>query len=165
MDALTQDRLHQVLSYDPVAGSFVWLESTSNRAPAGAIAGTMQPNGYLRITIDGVRMYAHRLAWFYVYGKWPSGDIDHIDGVRTNNAINNLRDVPRGVNMQNQRRARSNNRTSGLLGVTWHARRHRWSAQIQVDGKRKGIGYFDDAETAHQAYLAAKRKLHAGCSI
>ncbi|WP_230878255.1 HNH endonuclease signature motif containing protein [Burkholderia sp. 9779_493] len=119
----------------------------------------------MRITIDGIRMYAHRLAWFYVYGEWPSGDIDHIDGVRTNNAINNLRDVPRGVNMQNQRRARSNNRTSGLLGVTWHARRYRWCAQIQVDGKRKGIGYFDDAETAHQAYLDAKRKLHAGCSI
>ncbi|HGL5074088.1 HNH endonuclease [Burkholderia multivorans] len=165
MGALTQERLHQVLAYDPVTGIFVWRQSTSNRAPIGSIAGTMQPNGYLRIAIDGVRMYAHRLAWFYVNGEWPLSDVDHIDGVRTNNAIANLRDVSRSVNMQNQRRARSNNHTSGLLGVTWSARRHRWVAQIKVDGLHKGIGYFDDAESAHQAYLAAKRELHAGCSI
>lgn len=165
MGALTLERLQSMLAYDAAVGTFCWRSTNSNRATAGSHAGTIQPNGYLRITIDGKRHYAHRLAWLWVYGKWPDGDIDHIDGNRARNPISNLRDVTRSVNNQNQKRARSDNRSSGLLGVTWNARRGKWVAQIQVDGRRNFIGYFDDANAGHSAYLAKKRTMHAGCTI
>jgi hypothetical protein len=90
--------------------------------------------------------------------------IDHRDTCRTNNRLANLRDATRSVNAQNLRAARSNNSSCGLLGVTWN--RGRWTAQISPPGgPRTYIGRFDTAEQAHAAYLDAKRRLHAGCTL
>lgn len=158
---LTAKRLRELLVYNEETGVFTWRIGRP-RARAGAIAGGFGCEGYWRISVDWRQQLAHRLAWLYVNGSWPEGDIDHRDGCRTNNAISNLRDVPRFVNLQNQRKARSDNK-SGFLGV--HAHQGRWRAKIRVNGKNCDLGCHDTPELAHEAYLAAKRVYHAGCTI
>jgi hypothetical protein len=113
--------------------------------------------------VDGKEYRVHRLAWLHVHGVWPSAEIDHIDGIRTNNAIANLRDVDRATNCQNMRKALPANKGSGLLGV--YPSDNKWRARITVNNRAVGLGTFDSKETAHEAYLAAKRTLHGGCTI
>lgn len=162
LPALTADRLREVLRYDPETGVFTWLVCMSN-ARSGAVAGGVRADGYWRIGVDKIVYLAHRLAWLYVNGEWPSNQIDHIDGSRSNNRINNLRDVSNDVNQQNRRWARSDNISSGLIGVGM--KRGKWRARIQVGGVLRQIGTFDTPEEAHAAYLDAKRRLHVGCTI
>lgn len=100
---------------------------------------------------------AHRLAWQYATGDVPAADIDHINGVKNDNRLANLRPATRAQNMQNQRRARSDNAT-GILGVG--CVRGRWKSQIQSDGIRMHLGTFDTAEHARSAYLDAKAARH-----
>ena len=113
--------------------------------------------------IDEREYSAHRLAWLYVHGAWPTGQIDHINGDRGDNRISNLRDVTPALNTQNQRRAARSNKSSGLLGVT--ANRGRWLAQISIGGKSRNLGRYATPEEAHAVYVAAKRVLHAGCTL
>jgi hypothetical protein len=95
-------------------------------------------------------------------GRWPNGVVDHINGDTSDNQWSNLRDVTHSVNCQNQRRAKRSN-ASGLLGVSFFDGKPR--ASISVDGRPIHLGTFDTPEAAHQAYVEAKRKLHAGCTI
>ena len=149
---ITQKRLKELIIYCSDTGLF-----TKN----GKVAGTLD-NRRIRIGVDGAIYRAHRLAWLYIYGVWPSGDIDHIDGNPQNNSINNLRDVSRSVNMQNQRKARLDNKT-GFLGVS--KRGNRFSAAITTSSGSQWLGTFSNPEIAHSAYVNAKRKLHEGCTI
>jgi len=160
---LTADYLRSVLHYDPETGVFTWLASASNRVKPGAKAGWLS-DGYREISVCGRNRRAHRLAWLYVYGVWPSQDIDHLDGNRSNNAIANLRDVSRGVNTQNQRTARPRNQ-SGYLGVAPTGTAGRWSAQIHIAGKKHHLGCYGSPEEAHAAYVAGKRRLHEGNTL
>ena len=155
MSVLTQENLRRLLSYDFESGRFTWLRGSS-RSPVGGRAGCLS-NGYLVIRVDGVLRRAHRLAWLYVHGYWPTDDIDHINGDRTDNRIANLRCVTRGQNHQNRRCANTNS-ASGLLGV--HPWRHKWRARIQVDGCSRHLGVFDSIDQAQAAYLSAKLQLH-----
>lgn len=116
------------------------------------------------IWVDGHCHRAHRLAWLHVHGVWPKDDVDHMDGNRVNNCIANLRDVDRSTNLQNMRSPGRPSK-SGLLGVSWFERDRNWLARICVDGKNRYLGYFQTKEQAHEAYVAAKRKLHAGCTL
>lgn len=161
---LTHARLLQMLRYDPKSGEFAWINDRSGKGSGRkrVVAGSMHSAGYVSIRLDRSLYLAHRLAWFYVTGAWPEWQIDHIDGVRTNNAWSNLREVDNQVNQENQRKAQSSNKT-GLLGVS--ANRDRWSASIKADGQRNYLGTYDTPELAHAAYLDAKRKLHRGCRI
>lgn len=152
-------RFRQVLSYDPETGEFIRIER-QGRMKAGTRVGAINALGYVTVTIDRKRFGAHRLAWFFVHGRWPEGDIDHINGNRADNRIANLRDVSRSQNNQNRRIAQRNNSASGLLGVYWHKQRQKWRAQIQIDGKSKSLGLFEDKDGARLAYEAAKRVLH-----
>ena len=158
---LTADRLRSELNYDPESGVFTWRSSTSHRV-MGARAGTVEKEGYLVISVFRRQYRAHRLAWLYVRGQWPLHQIDHINGTRADNRISNLRDVPQTLNQQNKRCAGSNNRSSCLLGVSWHRRHAKWVAAISVAGKRRNLGYFETAEAASAAYLSAKREMHPG---
>lgn len=162
---LTAERLRELLHYDPETGVFTW-RVRRGMAVAGSVAGNLNRNGYVNIFVDGRQYKAHRLAWLFVYGEFPSADIDHINGVRNDNRIFNLRDVTTSVNMMNQRRARSDNKL-GLLGV--HVRTPEkphykiskpYRAIIYVSGKSVSVGDFATAEEAHAAYLEAKRRLH-----
>jgi len=156
------DRLRQILAYDATTGVFRWRISLGSRAQAGTVAGCLTSLGYVEIGWGGHRYYAHRLAWLYVHGAWPAQMIDHIDGDRTNNRIENLRDVSRSVNLQNRKRAARNNQT-GFLGVSQS--RSKFKAQIEVGGKNIFLGQFDTPEEAHAVYCATKRRVHEGCCL
>ncbi len=161
---LTAQRLRELLHYDPETGVFTWSVRTSNRIKVGDVAGTGSGQGRWQILVDGHLFLAHRLAWFYVYGHWPTHGIDHRDGNPLNNRIENLRDVLPSVNSQNLHRPHRDNQT-GLLGVLRENRRNKWLAQITVNGKRIYLGYFDSAEKASAAYLRAKEIYHPGSEI
>lgn len=159
---LTAERLRAMLRYDQATGVFTRLVQTASNARVGDTAGTLNGQGYLRISIDKFDHRAHRLAWLYVNGAWPDGEIDHINGDRGDNRIANLRVVTRAVNMQNQRAAPKGS-ASGLLGV--HPYRRKWSANITIGGKTRRVGVFESKEEAHTAYVLAKRELHEACAI
>lgn len=158
---LTAQRLREALHYNPETGVFTRLICTSRRSAVGAIAGTLS-RGYCSIGIDGNNYRAHRLAWLYMTGSWPSDQIDHINGVRDDNRWINLRDVSGSTNLQNRRHAQRNN-ACGLLGVSPY--RKVWRATIRVGKKMLHIGTFRTPELAHAAYLAVKRQRHAGCVL
>lgn len=125
-------------------------------------AGTPDYQGYLRLRLRGIRIAAHRLAWALHFNLWPDGEIDHINGDKQDNRIENLRDVPSFVNKQNLRSATKRNKL-GVLGV--HQRQGRFRADISIDGAAKAIGTFASADEAHAAYLAAKRSCHQGNTL
>ncbi len=158
---ITQERLRELVHYCPDTGIFTHLQS-KGRKKAGMRAGWLRNDGYIETEVDGKGYKSHRLAWLYIYGNWPAYHIDHIDGDRSNNRLSNLRDVNRFFNSQNQRLPHKINK-SGFLGV--HKNGCKFRAQIRVNGKNKHLGLFDDAESAHEAYLIAKRDLHKGCTI
>lgn len=158
-------RMRELLAYDISTGVFTWRRHHNSRARAGARAGTVYRNGYRVIGIDGRYFGEHRLAWLWVHGRIPEGQIDHINGDRADNRIANLRDVNASVNAQNQRRAHSDKRSCRLIGATWDKWSGRWKAQIITNGKTVFARYFKSAEEAHAAYVEAKRKLHPGCTL
>lgn len=160
---ISQDFAKQLLSYNPETGIFTWKVSRGRRAN-NSIAGAINGRGYICIKIQSETYQAHRLAWLIVHGVWPNGDIDHINGLKIDNKITNLRDVTRSVNKQNTKKAYAGS-SSGLLGVSWFKRTRKWQAQIYVNGGTKSLGLYANKEDAHQAYLLAKRRLHEGATI
>jgi len=160
---LSRAELLRILSYDGETGLFHWMERRSSNAPAGSVAGS-NVRGYTNISVAGAKVRAHRLAWLYVYGEWPKGFIDHINGVRNDNRIENLRLVNFSENMQNQRKVRADSKT-GLMGVQWNKRKSVFIARIKFNGKCHYLGQFPSKEAAAAAYLQAKREVHPTCSI
>lgn len=154
---LSNERLKELLDYDSNTGIFRWL-AKRGRATSGSVAGSVMKNGYLRIRIDGDMYLAHRLAWFYVYEKWPEGDIDHINCNKKDNRIFNLRTATRQQNMRNQNKKSSN--TSGFKGVHFSKDKNKWCARIRIDNKRMFLGYFSSASDAHAAYASACKRHH-----
>lgn len=160
MSDLSAARLRELLSYDPATGVFTRRVSVKGYR-AGEVVGCRETTwGYIVIGVDRRKYQAHRLAWLYVYGVWPENDIDHRNGVRTDNRIENLRDVSRSVNLQNIRSPKSTSQTQ-MLGVSVY-RNGRFSAQIKVAGRKRHLGYFDTKEQAHNAYLIAKARFYVG---
>jgi hypothetical protein len=154
---LTHERLLELLAYDPATGVFTRRVDVGGRAKrfkAGTVAGCVDRSvGYVRITVDGRHLWAHRLAWFYVHGAWPLGQVDHINRERVDNRIANLRDVPQAINLQNRADAR---------GVCWEPHRRKWRATVSVENRNRFLGRFDTEEAARAAYLSAKRAAHPG---
>lgn len=158
---LTADRLRFLFDYSPETGAFtrkVGIRGSSK----GSVVGTIKSNGYLHFAVDFKKYLAHRLAWLYVRGSMPDGDIDHMDGDRKNNAIANLRCVDRSTNLENIKKAKSHNKSTGLLGAYPVDGSSRYCSKIQVRGKTLHLGCFDTAEQAHQAYMQAKAAHHVG---
>lgn len=155
---VTLDRLRELFDYNQKTGIFV-RKVRCGHFKHGTVAGTPTEKGYIRINIDGKHYYAHRLAWFYVRGRWPKGDIDHREMVKNDNRFSELRAATRAQNMQNSL-AKSNNK-SGFKGVSWSKHANKWRATIQINGKWKFLGYFDSAQAAHSAYRA-KAEEHFG---
>ena len=158
-DVLTVERIRELLDYDPASGVFIRRTKTSNRIKVGARAGFVNKrNGYRHMRVGGVIYQEHRVVWFYTHGRWPLDQIDHINGVRDDNRLANLREATRAENQQNLGVRRSN--TSGHPGVFWDKDRRKWRAGIDVSGERKRLGSFEHFEDAAAAYLAAKAKFH-----
>ena len=150
---MNQEQLKAEFHYDPVTGVFRrrFAKPFSNRRP-WSVAGSVATKGYLQISVGGKLFMAHRLAWMYVYGDWPKEQIDHINGRKDDNRIDNLRDVSGSINMLNQTKPRGKK----LLGVTWHESRKKWQARLKINRESKSLGMFETQEEAHQAYMTAK---------
>lgn len=160
---ITAERLRELLHYDPETGIFTWIpDSSTYRNTRLVTAGFIASSGYHIIKISETAFKAHRLAWMYAYGSLPVGVIDHINGIKSDNRIANLRDVTSTTNLENQKTAHSNNKL-GLLGVTRF--RKRYAAHIRINKILYFLGSFATPELAHAAYLAAKRERHEGCTI
>lgn len=151
---IPHDLLLKVLDYNPDTGNFFWKMSVSRKSKVGKQAGSKNKVlGYIVMTVCGFKTYGHRLAWYYVYKEMPEGDIDHINGIRHDNRICNLRKATRSQNMFNLHRANKNNKL-GLLGV--HMIGKSYAARITVNGKTKHLGCFKTAEEAQSMYFKVK---------
>jgi len=149
---VTREEVLDRLTYDEDTGVFTYRRKVG-RGSVGSVAGNIGTRGYISIIISGRHYRAHRLAWLCVYGEFPTSDIDHIDGNRTNNARANLRLCTQSQNNANTGK-RLNNK-SGLKGVCWHSRAGKWGAQIKINGRQKHLGYFVDKYEAAAVYERA----------
>ena len=145
------------LSYNQITGEFTWINPASRNIKAGSKAGSKNSEGYINIMYYKRIYKAHRLAWLYVYGKFPISQLDHINGTRDDNRISNLREVTNAENQQNIRSPYKNNKT-GILGV--HKHRDKFESQIRLNGKAKYLGLFKTEAEASEAYINAKREQH-----
>lgn len=152
---MSTSQVRERLEYDPKTGIFRWKKRLK-RAVVGSVAGTIRPDGYIGIYIFRKVHLAHRLAWLYVNGCWPSGELDHKDGNRKNNSIKNLRPATRVQNSYNMGNGKKNK--SGLKGVSFCKWTGRWRASIRANGVCRNLGRYDDKMTAALAYDAAARK-------
>ena len=150
---ITQDELKSMLDYDPITGVFTWKVKKSQRISIGDVTGCPNQDGYLIIKVNGENNRAHILAWIYVYGSKPLNEIDHINRVRSDNRIANLRDVTRAENCANKGGVyvvRVDNK-SGVTGVHWNKKRKKWECYKNINSKRKHIGYFINKADAIKA--------------
>ena len=142
---LTLDRLKEVVDY--IDQAFYWKLVTSNRVKVGDRAGNQSPNGYRRINIDGRSYLEHHLVFLYHHGRLPK-ELDHINGIRNDNRIENLRECTRRQNLANRY---YKNIGTGLRGVQKCGRK--WEARIRAgDGVILRLGIFDTPEQAKEAY-------------
>lgn len=156
---IDRELLLSILHYDPETGLFTWINCKGKREANGARAGSISTKGYRRISIQRKRYAAHRLAWLYMTGSWPKGEIDHINGVRDDNRWVNLRDVPLIFNAHNKT-MRPNR--CGHQGVYITQSKRQWMARIYVNRKAIHLGAFDNPIAAQAAYLKAKEEMHRG---
>jgi hypothetical protein len=154
---LTAEQLKERLYYDPETGLFTWKKPAMGVVMASPV-GYINGNGYMSVMLGQVNYRMHRLAWLFVHGEWPAGLIDHINGIKTDNRICNLRVVNKSGNGQNLKGPTKGNK-SGFLGVTKHGK-NGWRASIQVSGVSVKIGTFRSPELAYEAYISAKRVIH-----
>ena len=169
---LTQEYLKECLNYNPETGVFTWKERPEkhfkrnrdfkmwNTMYKFTVAGSPSAKGYIRIRLKGKDFFAHRIAWLYVYGKFPDNQIDHKDQNKINNRINNLRDATNQVNSQNITNAKRSNMSS-LRGVK-KCSHGKYQARIFAGGVEINLGMFYTPQQAHAAYLEAKKIHHKG---
>ncbi|MCK9544728.1 MAG: HNH endonuclease [Novosphingobium sp.] len=162
--------LRQLLRYEPETGKLFWRRrgpewfpsqgtmKSFNTQHAGKEAFTSVSDGYRTSSIAymgrAFSLRAHRVIWAIVHKSWPSGEIDHINGVRDDNRIENLRVVSLRENCRNQRLRKTN--TSGVAGVCWDKRDMKWRSRICADGRYISLGNFSRLEDAAKARAKAE---------
>ncbi len=162
---LTAEYLRSRLDYDSSTGVFTHKHDFGSRYKVGDRADTSGHAAlreYRLVNLLNQKFLAHRAAWLHTHGIFPGLPIDHINGNKSDNRIENLRAVEIRLNAENIRKPQKNNST-GFLGVQPHQGRYR--VRLTVDRKQIQIGMFSTPEEAHAAYVVAKRKYHEGCTI
>lgn len=154
MSKLTQARLKSIIQYYPSTGIFRWTRSRTGTRQ-GSIAGSKHPSGYLRVMIDREEILAHRLAFFYMTGRWPI-EVDHHNGVRDDNRWSNIHEATHRENCRNTRRLDRN--TSGQTGVHWRKDREHWVATIKLEKERLYLGSSKDIQIAIELRKEAEVK-------
>lgn len=148
-EKLTQERLKEILHYDPDTGLFTRIKNKKN-------VGSKNALGYLTIFVLNKQYLSHRLAWLYIYGYFPETDIDHIDQDKANNKLSNIRVVSRQCNMRNTHLQANN--TSGIKGVAWHKPSNRWMVRIKVNKKELYLGLVKYKNDAAKLRWEAEKK-------
>jgi len=153
--SLTLQKLYEMFFYCQETGLFIRKIGVKGSS-AGAVSGSQMSKGYLQIGVNKRKYLAHRLAWFYVYKVWPDGQIDHINGIKTDNRIENLRCVTNKQNHENSGIKSSN--SSGFRGVSFYKRDGTWTAQLTHNYKNIYLGRFATKEQAAQAAQEGRAK-------
>ena len=165
--ALTQELLKEKLHYDKDTGVFTWLDVKANAGKMrGKVAGCLLTTGYSTIGFtlpkaNSRRFLAHRLAWLYEHGEFPKGSLDHINHVKTDNRIKNLRIATQKENIRNM--SMSSRNTTGHTGVCFHKHANKYVAHVRVDYKKIHLGTFENIEDAAKA--AREGREHYGFHV
>lgn len=148
--------LNEYFDFNISTGKIYWRKLTGrNAVKIGDEAGSPNSKGYLQVKVLGKVYKSHRLIWFLHFGHWPKNQIDHINNIKTDNRICNLREVTNVENCQNKKFHKNH-----LLGTT--RRGNKWSAQIRIKGKKTTLGTFETQLEAHQKYMEAYRDQLSG---
>ena len=155
---ITHTELINILEYSPDTGIFTWKYDRSSRALKGSAAGTLCKDGYISISINRQIYRAHRLAWFYCFQEWPINYIDHINGIKSDNRLDNLREATRTENSYNSKAHKDSE--TGIKGVYYNKLNNNYRAQIRYNGKTIALGTFKTVEEAAEAYNQVAVELH-----
>lgn len=153
----TAEQIRERINYNPETGIITWRTIKGTKTKVGQIAGNVHAAGYTRVRIDDVMYKAHRLAWVWMTGNWPSGIVDHINRNNADNRFCNLRVVTHKQNIENNNGQGYRSR-SGVKGVYWHNQSKKWRSQICHFQKVIHIGLFNSIEEAQKARIAAELK-------
>lgn len=158
---LTQNELKQLFNYDPETGIFRW-KIYRQGIKKNNIAGCKDRQGYCTIRVKGKDYKAHRLVWLFVYGYFPENQIDHINKIKNDNRICNLREISNQCNIRNCGLRKDN--TSGVKGICWYKKIQKWTVYITINRKTQYIGRYKDFDDAVCARLAAEQCVDwSGC--
>ena len=157
-NSLDVEILCEYISYNHETGELTYIKKPSRKILSGSTVGCPDKNGYIQFRFMAHNLLAHRVAWAIYYGKWPEKQIDHINHIKSDNRINNLRQADHSQNGCN-RGLQSNNR-SGVPGVHWSSQKEKWFAKIKLNGKSKHLGVFADIEDAANAVKKARIEMH-----
>ncbi|WP_241622504.1 HNH endonuclease [Rosenbergiella australiborealis] len=157
MNSPNQNFLKSILHYDPCTGLFTH-KTQRGGVKKGSLAGNKNKSNYVVIRINHKAYRAHRLAWLYTYGMWPTGMLDHINNDRSDNSIYNLREASNSENNQNKNLAKNN--LCGIKGVFWNKHKRRWEASCSLNGKRYVLGRFKNISDAEREVRLFREKAH-----
>jgi hypothetical protein len=152
---ITQDKLKEYLDYKE--GKLFWKKQPSSVISVGSEAGHINLHGYVQIKIFNKRFYAHRIIFFMFNGYFPQ-EVDHIDGNKSNNKIENLRASTKSQNNMNSKKRKDN--TSGIKGITWDKHRKKWKTYLQSNKIRYYLGSYVDIEMATQVINEFRKQQH-----
>jgi len=150
-------RLEDCIRYEPNTGVLIWKERVNKNISIGQIIGTKHSKGYLFFRLNRKFYFCHRVAWFLHTGFWPVGEIDHENGVKSDNRINNLRDVTHQQNMWNK--TSQKNTSSAYKGVHKIKTSGKWRATLWNGFSKLHLGTFTDEKEAALAYDAEARRV------
>jgi hypothetical protein len=159
--ALTAELVRELLDYNPDTGTVIWKVKHSAMGKAGKVVGASKTQNYKTVYLYGISYNLHRVIWLMVYGKWPTKHIDHINGIRGDNRLINLREVTMTENQLN----RTFHRKGGLPFTTYHKKDKKWRAMLPSTISKKHkisryLGSFDTQEEAHDTVLIKLKKLN-----
>jgi hypothetical protein len=167
---MTAQYAAECFCYDETTGVLTWRNRPKSHFPtergwvsfnaqrSGKVVNSISKAGYIKVGVNGISYLAHRIAWLIATGAWPEADTDHINGVRTDNRLSNLRSVNRSTNAKNTKRKLNN--SSGVTGVSWVARDRLWAVQITDNSGGRKATYFKNFDDAKEARKDAERKLN-----
>lgn len=157
-----RELLHSLFAYSFVEGALYWKVRLSPKARLDQPAGSTDPEGYRVITVNGKTYRRHRLVWAYFNCDPGNMEIDHLNGVKGDDRLENLRLATRRENSWN---TTYKTNKSGAPGVCWHARDKKWRVSIKDQGINKHLGYYSDLQEAQKAYIEASRSIHGSFSV
>lgn len=171
IEIIDSEYAREALDYDPTSGELYWrhrpqshfrderhFKRWNSRYALMRAGVVVQPHGYIIIKVNYRPYRAHRLAWLITHGTWPHDEIDHINGIRTDNRLVNIREATRRQNEANKRISKSNK--SGVKGVSWNNKNKKWVACIKSNSRKVHLGYFDSINDAASAYACAARDMY-----